>query len=100
VLDGLDQPALEAACLRYARAKQAARIVDEQGPISTGSTGQLVAHPAIQIERESFTAFLRFAEQYGLTASARTRLGLSEMRRRAMTDELTERIGRTHDYAP
>ena len=53
----LDGPALEAMCLMYARASMAGRLLAEQGPLTTGSTGQLVAHPAVQIERDPSSPF-------------------------------------------
>ena len=53
LLDGIDAMALEAMCVQYARAKQARRIIDEQGLLTTGSTGQIVEHPALAIERAS-----------------------------------------------
>lgn len=95
LLDGIDAIALEAMCVQYARAKQAGRIVAEQGPLTTGSTGQIVEHPAVAIERNAAAMFFRYAESYGLTPTARTRLGLTELKRRTMADELSDRIGRS-----
>ena len=38
--------------------------------------------------------YLRFAEEFGLTPVARTRLGLAELRRRrSMVDELRDSLG-------
>ncbi len=37
--------------------------------------------------------FAKFAEQYALTPTARTRLGLAELKRRSLTDELDSELG-------
>ena len=39
-----------------------------------GSTGQMVEHPALQVERNAHTLLLRFAAEYGITPSARARI--------------------------
>lgn len=93
VLDGVDRMALEAMCLQWARAKAAARVIDKQGMFAKGSTGQLVEHPALGAERAAHAMFLRFAEQYALTPVARTRLGLAELQRRSMAEEMERQIG-------
>ena len=45
-----------------------------------------------EIERDAQAAFLRLAEQYGLTPLARTRLGLVALKRRSLQEELQERV--------
>src|SRR3954467_2525818 len=59
LIDGIDAMAIEAMGMRSARAKQARRIADEQGPLTTGSTGQIVEHPAVAMERASAALCLR-----------------------------------------
>lgn len=93
LLDGIDAFALEAMCVQWARAQQAGRVVAEQGHITLGSTGQLVEHPALGIERQAQQMFLRFAEHYALTPVARTRLGLAELQRRSLADEMARALG-------
>jgi phage terminase small subunit len=61
---------------------------------SRGSKNQLAEHPALASERVAMTVFLRFAEQYALTPLARTRLGMVELQRRSMQDELADRLGK------
>ena len=51
--------------------------------------------PALRVERDAWQAFLRFAEQYALTPVARTRLGLAELHRRTLAEELDEQLGRS-----
>jgi P27 family predicted phage terminase small subunit len=93
LLSVVDTAALEMLCTQYARAKQAARIIAEQGHLARGSTGQLTEHPAIRTEREAAMAFLRFAEQYALTPVARTRLGLAEMQRQTLAQDVESILG-------
>ncbi len=94
LLDGIDSLALEGLCVLVARAREARTILERDGLVAESARGALVAHPAIRIERDAWTAFLRFAEQYALTPVARTRLGLAELQRRTLADELAEQIGR------
>jgi P27 family predicted phage terminase small subunit len=93
VLDGIDQLALAMACRQYARSKQAGRVIDKQGMVAKGSTGQVTEHPMAQAERNAMQLFLRFAEQYALTPVARVRLGLAELQRKSLQEEITESIG-------
>lgn len=58
-----------------------------------GSTGQVVANPLLEEERASFGLFLRFCEQYGLTPSARARLGLAVLEGRTLKRELEDELG-------
>jgi P27 family predicted phage terminase small subunit len=89
VLDQVDTYAVEAMCTQWARAKQAGRIIAQQGHVTIGSTGQLVEHPALQTERNAFQQFLRFAEHYALTPVARTRLGLAELERKSLASTMS-----------
>ena len=82
------------AATAYSRFRQAKRVIDEQGTLSRGSTGQITEHPALATERQAQAIYLRFAEQYALTPVARTRLGLAELHRRSLADEMTEKIGK------
>ncbi len=93
LLDTVDKAALEMMATQYARAKQAGRVVDEQGHLARGSTGQLAEHPSLRTERDAASAFLRFAEQYALTPVARTRLGIAELQRRTLTEEMDDALG-------
>lgn len=74
ILNEVDRAALESLCVQWARGVAARRVLARQGQFALGSTGQLVEHPALGIERASAALFLRFCEQYGLTAAARARI--------------------------
>jgi P27 family predicted phage terminase small subunit len=61
----VDLPALKSMCVLWARAERAAAVLNEQGYFTQGSTGQMVAHPAVKMESEARMLFLRHAEQFG-----------------------------------
>lgn len=93
LLDTVDRAALEMTATAYARVLQARRVIAEEGMMSVGHRGQPREHPMLSTERAAMQTFLRFAEQYALTPVARTRLGLAELQRRSMEDELTDALG-------
>lgn len=93
ILQKVDEAALEMAATAYSRFRQAKRAIDRHGVFAKGSTGQIVQHPALAIEKDAVATYLRFAEQYALTPVARTRLGLAELHRRSLADEMNDRIG-------
>ena len=74
VLNRIDRAALEALCLQWARARAARAILAEEGILAVGSTGQLTEHPALSIERNAHSMFLRFASDFGITPVARARI--------------------------
>jgi P27 family predicted phage terminase small subunit len=93
ICDRVDVPLLEALAVQWARAVQAGRVLEEEGHFVKGSTGQLVKHPAIGIERDATALFWRMAESFGIGPLARTRLGLAELHRRSLGVELREALG-------
>lgn len=99
IVDKVDIPVLEQLATQYARIRQAQAAIERFGHFTRGSTGQIVEHPAVKMERDATNLFLKLAEQYALTPVARTRLGLAELHRRSMADEMDERIG-TPDLTP
>lgn len=74
VLNRIDGAALTAMCLQWERGQQARKVLKEEGLFALGSTGQVVPHPALEIERAAHTLFIRFAEQFGITPVARARI--------------------------
>lgn len=77
-LDAVDRAALTAMCLQWDRSCEAARVLDEQGHYARGSMGQLVAHPALAVERASHVALLKFAAEYAATPVARARVATAQ----------------------
>jgi P27 family predicted phage terminase small subunit len=93
MVDRVDVPALEMMATQYALSRQAQRAIEEHGFFAEGSRGQMREHPAVRSQRDASTLFLRFAEQFGLTPSARARLGLAELHRRSLQAEMTDGLG-------
>lgn len=93
MLDLVDDVALRMLATQYARWQQASRVVAQDGHFVRGSVGQLREHPAIRIERESHGLYIKTAEQFGLTPMARTRLGLAELHRRSLHNEMERALG-------
>jgi P27 family predicted phage terminase small subunit len=92
-VDRVDVPVLEQLSVQYARIRGAQRVIAEDGFFVRGSVGQLREHPAMKIEREATTLFLKLAENYALTPIARTRLGMAELQRRSLADEMGSGLG-------
>lgn len=74
VLASVDRAALTAMCLQWERAVAARRVLEQEGYFALGSTGQLVEHPAVGIERAAHDRLLRFAAEFGITPVARARI--------------------------
>ncbi len=94
IIDRVDTPVLEQLATQYARIRQAQRVIADVGLFARGSVGQMREHPAVKIEREATTQFLKLAEHYALTPIARTRLGLAELHRRSLHKEMESGLGR------
>ena len=92
MLDRVDRPALELLATTYARWRRASRMVNREGVTSVGGNGQLILHPAARVERDSALLYLRTAEQFGLTLLSRTRLGIAELQRRSLGQELASAL--------
>lgn len=88
-----DLPAIKSMCSLWATAEMALAVLNEQGRFTAGSTGQMVAHPAVKMEQDARSMFLRHAEQFGLTWIARSKLGLSEATRSAVLAGLEGALG-------
>ena len=94
VLNRIDTSALTAMCIQWHRSVQARQALAEEGLFAFGSTGQIVEHPALQVERAAHAMFIRFAEQFGITPVARARIAAAVHGVAAATmEEELERIG-------
>jgi P27 family predicted phage terminase small subunit len=97
MLDLVDRAALEMLAVTYARWRQAVRVIAADGHFAMAPGGNLRVHPAIKIEREASQSFFRMAEHYGLTPVARTRLGMAELHRRSLANEIQDSLGNRTD---
>ncbi len=66
VLEPHDVAVLTKALEAHDRAEQARRIIDEEGLLTTTRFGEQKANPAVQIERDSRSAFLAGMRQLRL----------------------------------
>jgi P27 family predicted phage terminase small subunit len=92
VLKAIDRAALTAMCLQLDRADEAGRLLDDQGLVSKGSTGQMSEHPALKIEARAHTLLLKFASEYAATPVARARVAAARHEERK-ANEFEEIVG-------
>lgn len=85
----IDAFGLEALVRQYVRMRQMGAIVDQYGPIAKRASGDVVPTPFARAERDATAAFLRLAEQYGLTTASRLRLGLMQLVGRSLSEALS-----------
>lgn len=74
VLSQDDSIALEGLCVAYARALDADKLVRKHGLITAKWDGSYVKNPAVDISRQAWSEVRRFAQEFGITPSARTRV--------------------------
>ena len=100
MIDRVDRPALELICTTWDEYSKADRVVREQGFFAAGPSGQIKEHPALKMRRLARAEFFKYAEQYGLTPMARTRLGLAELHARTLEQELDSKLGGPGEAPP
>jgi P27 family predicted phage terminase small subunit len=93
ILDMIDLPAATMMCVSYALFERARQDVEEFGMYALGSMGQVVVAPAVQILQANAQVYLRFAEQFAATPSARARLGLEGAKKRKLDVEMNKLLG-------
>lgn len=76
LLTELDGPAFAMMAIHYDMAQQALQIIKRDGLQAVDENGATRKHPLLQVLRENSAAFLRYAVQFGLTPSARSRLNI------------------------
>jgi P27 family predicted phage terminase small subunit len=70
----LDHSAFGAYCSSFARWMAAERMLESEGLLAAGSTGNTVAHPAFKIAVASAKDMIRIGNEFGLTPCGRARL--------------------------
>ena len=91
VLTKPDRAAFELMAEHHAIARQAARILAEEGPTTKDERGLIRKHPADAIMRLHSAAYRSYASTFGLLPSARQRL---EVEPPDVVDELSELMNR------
>lgn len=80
LLTRVDDAALEGYCAAYARAMEAERHVKKTGLTVMTYKGFVLANPAVSIARTSWAQVRQFANEFGLTPSARTRIRTTDQK--------------------
>lgn len=78
LLSGIDRAALVVYCQAVAEFEQTSAVLREKGRTFETPNGFLQARPEVAMVHRSALLIRMFAEQFGLTPSARSRLGKSD----------------------
>lgn len=93
-----DVPALSAYCQAYALMQEADAKVFSEGITIDGAQGGKIKNPAASVGNDCRRIMLQYAQQFGLTPSARTRLALDNFeekkRRKGGEDSEAAVLGR------
>lgn len=68
---------LTALCTAWGIAEHARLLLDEEGLVEEGSTGQLVESPLVGTYLKAITTYMRIATEFGMTASAAMRVEMA-----------------------
>lgn len=77
VLTFLDVPIFEGLCWSYYLMREAAKILNKDGPITVDERGLNRKHPASQIFRDNFNLLMKGAGEFGLLPMSRIQLNIS-----------------------
>lgn len=78
ILTEVDGPAFTMMARHWDLATRAAKQIEQDGLTTKDENGAVRKHPLLQVWRENSAAFLRYAAQFGLTPSARSRLNIPD----------------------
>jgi P27 family predicted phage terminase small subunit len=74
ILDELDQPALACLCIAVAEHAAATNTLKREGRYVRSPSGMLRVHPAVKVQTAAADTIRKFAAEFGLSPSARSRL--------------------------
>lgn len=89
----IDLAAVKAMCVAWAQSERLRKVLDEQGYFTLGSMGQQIVHPALAAQNRASQMFLNYAQEFGMTIIARTRLGLMAVQAKSIQDEMDWTLG-------
>lgn len=78
-------------CQGYDERDALRKIIKSEGYTAVGSTGQIVAHPAVGMVRQLEAQITRWESLCGFTPSDRSRLGMAEVQRVSKLDAFLSR---------
>ncbi len=83
---------LDGLCTFLARARAAREAMENQPLTVIGAKGGEIANPLLRIERDAWAQAHRLAVEFGMSPSARARLGISLLTGRSLQHELQQRL--------
>jgi len=92
VLAPVDGVTLTCLCSAYSRLVKARRVLQKEKWTVEGATGGVKAHPMLGVEQAACGELARYADQLGLSPTARARITRleAESRERSIDDEMDE----------
>lgn len=87
IVASIDRDALLAYCEAVVTHRESSALLHREGLTASNAAGTLVKHPATTIQRESAELIRRFAQEFGLTPSGRTRIRTMEAGAHAAAEE-------------
>ena len=92
VLTELDTAAFAGYCQAYARWKEAEEFIEKHGSLVKTPNGYFQQVPQVSIAQTNLKIMLKFAEQFGLTPSSRSRIIAGETTKDS-SDEMEQILG-------
>lgn len=96
VLTELDWTSFAGYCQAYARWMEAEKFMSEHGNLMKTPSGYVQQMPHVSISQTYLKIMNRFAEQFGLTPSSRSRI-IANAENTDFADEMEELLGATAD---
>jgi P27 family predicted phage terminase small subunit len=92
-LKPVDLEALEIMCHSAYAHRKAREFVAKHG-VMVQAGGRIMPNPALKVARDEAAAYMRIAQEYGLTLAARLRLGLMQLAGESMLASLSRDLDR------
>lgn len=89
----VDLEALEIMCHSAYAHRKAREFVAKHG-VMVQANGRIIPNPALKVARDEAAAYMRIAQEYGLTLAARLRLGLMQLAGESMLASLSRDLDR------
>jgi P27 family predicted phage terminase small subunit len=93
MLDQVDGPALEALCMNVGIMREAAAELKHAPALVPGSHGNVKRNPLYDVFQAAQSEVRTWCERFGLDPATRTRLGMAELQRRSLAQEMSARLG-------